>query len=120
MNYEEKIKELKEQLKTTPKSEKYILELKIYDLRCLRAKDKWDALKGIKFIHRDDPKKTVMTIESVKYPTDYTGKPDCYACRGWGYLVYLNWEDKKKNAIDYFQISHAQKNFKEGVWIKVD
>lgn len=119
---------MKQQEKTKPKEllfyvrkkpVKYEEWLKKDTEKRMRYKEKFDSLKGIKFTHRDDPKKTVFTIESVSYPRDCHGIPNLGGYGNWNFLVCLDWEGKKDSYNDHFKITHAFTNFKEGVWIPV-
>jgi hypothetical protein len=85
-----------------------------------KAKQRWDALKGKKFIHKDDPKKMVFTINSVNYPKGENNLPaSANYGNSWNYFVTLNWKGKKANALDYFKLNHVFANFKDGTWIPV-
>jgi len=85
-----------------------------------KAKARWDALKGRKFIHKDDPKKTVFTIDSVNYPKAEKNLPaSAKYGNSWNYFVTLNWKGKKAGSVDYFKLNHVFANFKDGTWIPV-
>lgn len=94
--------------------------IKKQDEKAARLKKIWDGLKGIKFTHRDDPKKTVYTIASVTYPKTGDGKAVLTGYpKNWNHFVILNWKGKKSGSHDFFKLNHAVANLKDGTWIPV-
>lgn len=94
--------------------------IKKEDEKAARLKKVWDSLKGVKFTHRDDPKKTVYTVASVNYPTTADGRVVLSGYpKNWNYFLTLNWKGKKSHSMDYFKLNHAVANFKDGTWIPV-
>jgi hypothetical protein len=85
-----------------------------------KAKQRWDSLKGKKFIHKDDRKKTVFTINSVNYPKAEKDLPaSANYGNSWNYFVTLNWKGRKADSMNYFKLRDAFSNFKDGTWIPV-
>ena len=97
-----------------------LASIKKEDEKAARLKKVWDSLKGMKFTHRDDPKKTVYTIASVTYPKTSNGTPVLSGYgKNWNFFVTLNWKGKKADSMDYFKLNHVTSNIKDGTWIPV-
>jgi hypothetical protein len=94
--------------------------IKKEDEKSARLKNIWDSLKGMKFTHRDDPKKTVYTIASVTYPQTSRGEAVLSGYpKSWSHFLTLNWKGRKSGDMNFFKLNHATANIKDGTWIPV-